>query len=95
MATYFIIEVLRIKGEAVYKRYTDAARPVIEKHRGVYIIRSNDVTMVSGSEKPERVILIQFPDEQAVKDCLSSPEYRQLAPLREQSTESRAFIVNQ
>jgi len=95
MATYFIVEVLQVKDEVVYKRYADAARLVIEKYHGKYIIRSSNVTLVSGTLRPERIILIRFPDEQALKDCFDSPEYRELAPLRVQSTESRAFIVNQ
>ncbi len=94
MATYFIIEVLQMKDESLYKRYADAARLVIEKYQGEYIIRSRNVTLVSGTLKPERVLLIQFPNEQAIKDCFASPEYCQLTPLREQSVESRAFIVN-
>ncbi len=96
MATYFIIEVMQVKDEALYKRYADAARLIIEKYHGEYIIRSRNVTLVSGTLKPERVLLIQFPNEQAIKDCFASPEYCQITPLREQSVgESRAFIVNQ
>ncbi len=95
MATYFIVEVLQVKDEALYKRYADAALPIIEKYHGEYIIRSGDVTVVTGTLKPARIILIRFPNEQAIKECFVSPEYRQISPLRERSTESRAFFVNQ
>jgi uncharacterized protein (DUF1330 family) len=95
MATYFIVEVLQIKDEAMYKRYADAAQPIIEKHQGEYMIRSNDVTLVSGTSKPERVILIRFPNDQALKECFDSAEYREISPLRLQSTESRAFFIHQ
>ncbi len=95
MATYFIVEVLQVKDEALYKRYADAAPSIIEKYHGEYIIRSGDVTVVTGTVKPARIILIRFPNEQAIKDCFDSPEYRQITPLRERSTESRAFFVNQ
>jgi uncharacterized protein (DUF1330 family) len=95
MATYFMVEVLQIKDEAKYKQYADATGPIVEKHHGEYMIRSRNVTLVSGTGKPERVILIRFPNEQVLKDCFDSPEYREITPLRKQSTESRAFIVNQ
>lgn len=95
MAAYFLIEVLRIKNEAIYKQYAEAARPVLEKHGGEYLIRSNNIAVVSGVSAPKRVVLVRFPDEQAVRNCLGSPEYRQLSPLREQSTESRAVIVSE
>ncbi len=95
MATYFVIEILKVRDKAMYKRYVDAARLIVESRGGEYIIRSNDVTLVSGAEKPERVVVIQFPDEKALKSCFDSQEYCEIAPLRVQSTESRAFIVNQ
>ncbi len=69
-------------------------RAIIEKYHGEYIIRSGDVTVVTGTLKPVRIILIRFPNEQAIKECFDSPEYRQISPLRERSTESRAFFVN-
>jgi uncharacterized protein (DUF1330 family) len=95
MATYFVVEVLKVKDEAMYKRYADAARLIVEKHGGEYIIRSNNVTLVSGTQRPERIVLIRFADEQTLKNCFDSQEYCEIAPLRAQSTESRAFIVNQ
>jgi uncharacterized protein (DUF1330 family) len=95
MATYFIIEVLQIKDEAKYKQFAQAAQWVNEKYQGEYLIRSSDVTLVSGTIKPERILVIRFPNEQTLKECFASPEYQELMPLRVQSTESRAFFVNQ
>lgn len=95
MATYFIVEVMRVKDETLYQRYAQAARAIIEKHHGEYLIRSRDIKLVTGTTKPERLILVKFPDEQAANACFDTAEYRALTPLREQAVESRAFLLNQ
>jgi uncharacterized protein (DUF1330 family) len=48
---------------------------------------------VAGNWNPERVILIEFDSLERVQACFRSPEYLQLAPLRERSTMSRAIVV--
>jgi uncharacterized protein (DUF1330 family) len=41
-----------------------------------------------------RIILIEFDTAEQVERCFGSAEYLALAPLREQSTTSRAIIVD-
>jgi uncharacterized protein (DUF1330 family) len=93
MAVYLLIEVLHVKDEAAYRQYAKAVRPVMEGRGGEYVLRSSDIEAVTGPEKPERIILIHFHDEQDLRDCLVAPEYRALQPLRQQCAETRAFIV--
>jgi uncharacterized protein (DUF1330 family) len=93
--TYFIVEVTRVKDEAQYQRYVQAARAIIEKHHGEHLIRTRDIKLATGTTKPERLILVKFPDAQTAKTCFDAAEYRALTPMREQAVESRAFLVNQ
>ncbi|MCK9245020.1 MAG: DUF1330 domain-containing protein [Candidatus Marinimicrobia bacterium] len=95
MATYLIIEVTRVKDEAQYQRYVQAARAIVKKHHGEYLIRSRDIQLVTGTTKPERLILVKFPDAQTAKTCFDAAEYRTLTPMRERAVESGAFLVNQ
>lgn len=93
MATYFLAEIFRVTDAQVYKRYVDAARPIVEKHDGAYVLRSEKITPVSGPNRPERIVLIRFPDKQSLMTCFNSREYLEIAPLRESSTESCAFVI--
>lgn len=93
MAIYFMVEVLHVKDESTYRRYTEAARFIIGQCGGEYIIQSNEVSLVSGALKPERIVLIRFPDEQTMKTCFNSSEYGKITPLRERSVEARAYII--
>ena len=93
MSVYFLVEILRVTDQEQYNRYIDAVCPIVERYGGEYVLRSSNVTLASGTDKPERIILIRFPGREALADCFNSPEYCEIAPLREQSTESRAFII--
>ncbi len=93
MTVYFLVEILQVTDEGQYNRYIDAVRSIVENHGGEYVLRSSHVTLASGSDKPERIILIRFPNEKAITECFSSPEYISIAPLRECSTKSRAYII--
>lgn len=95
MATYLIIEVTRVKDEAQYQRYAQAARAIVKKRHGEYLIRTRDIQLVTGTTKPERLILVKFPDAQTAKTCFDAAEYRALTPMRERAVESGAFLVNQ
>ena len=48
---------------------------------------------LTGDWRPQRIILIKFDSIDQVHDCFTSPEYLALAPLREESTTSRAIII--
>ncbi|MDD5540056.1 MAG: DUF1330 domain-containing protein [Candidatus Marinimicrobia bacterium] len=95
MATYLIIEVTRVKDAAQYQRYVQAARAIVKKRHGEYLIRTRDIQLVTGTTKPSRLILVKFPDAQTAKTCFDAAEYRTLTPMRERAVESGAFLVNQ
>jgi arsenate reductase (thioredoxin) len=92
VAVYFIAEISIIDRD-LYARYVEQVRPIVERFGGRYLARSGKVTPVSGGWTPERIILIEFPSERELAQCFDSQEYRAIAPLREQSTRSRAIVV--
>jgi len=95
MPVYVIIDIA-VQGKAekiVYAQYIEEVRPIVERHGGRYLARGGRVTPVAGDWKPERVVLIEFPSVDHVKQWWNSPEYKAIAGLREQSTEARAILV--
>ena len=93
MAAYLLAEIQRITDPEMYRRYVDAARPIVVKHGGAYMVCSDKVETFSGESAPERVLLIRFPDRQSLAACFQSKEYTEIAPLRETSTDSRALVM--
>ncbi len=93
MSVYMIIDI-EVRDAHLYARYVDGVRAVVEAHGGRYLVRGGAVKPVSGDWNPERVIVIEFESSEQVRRCFSSAEYLELAPLREQSTVSRAIVVD-
>jgi uncharacterized protein (DUF1330 family) len=92
MPAYLIVESSVKDGES-YRQYVSKVPETLARFGGRYLARGNRVITLSGSWKPERVVLIEFPDEQQIREWLSSPEYRAIAPLREAGADTRAIIV--
>jgi len=92
MSVYMIVE-MRINDPEPYAKYVDQVASIVERHGGRYLARGGQVVPLSGEWDPERIILIEFDSAEQAQRCFSSPEYLALAPLREQSTVSKAILV--
>lgn len=92
MPAYVLIEI-QINDRNMYLQYIEKAKPIVESFGGEYIIRGGNATPLFGNWTPERMIMIKFPAQENVQDCFSSEEYLQIAGLRENSTVTRAVIL--
>lgn len=92
MSVYLILDI-EVTDSAMYSRYIAKAPTIIEQFGGRYLVRGGAITPVSGSWSPERLVVIEFASAARAQECLNSPEYREISPLREQATVSRAIIV--
>ena len=93
MSVYMIVEI-KIIDDKVYAEYVEKVRAVVEKHGGRYLVRGGSVMPLSGDWSPQRLVVIEFASSDQVRRCFGSPEYLELAPLRERSTVSRALVAN-
>lgn len=95
MAAYVIIDI-SVREEAAkadYAQYVEKVRPIVERNGGRYLARGGNVTPIAGDWRPERIILIEFPSADHIERWWSSPEYKAIVGLREQSTRASAIIV--
>jgi uncharacterized protein (DUF1330 family) len=89
---YMIIDI-EAKDAKAYERYTQKVAPIVKRHGGHYLARGGKIIPVSGNWNPKRVVVIEFPSHEAIKQCFSSREYKEIAPLRINSTVSRTILV--
>jgi anaerobic selenocysteine-containing dehydrogenase/uncharacterized protein (DUF1330 family) len=92
MAVYTIMDI-KVDDREVYSAYIEKVSSIVEKHGGRYLARGGKVTPIVGNWNPERIVLIEFPSAEMLAQCFSSEEYKEIAPLRERSTTSRAIVV--
>ena len=89
---YAIIEI-KVLDEAIYGEYVKKARPIVENYNGRYIVRSNEITSISGDWNPQRLVIIEFPSFEDLKSFLNCPEYKEIQALRESSTQGSMIVV--
>ena len=91
---YFIVEVTCPGERGEYADYVELVKPIVERHGGVYLVRTEAVTLFGlETVRPDRLALIRFDSRAALDACFSSPEYQEIMRKREENVHTRALIV--
>jgi uncharacterized protein (DUF1330 family) len=95
MAVYMMIETSVHNPNAVagYAEYMQKVQPMVERHGGRYLVRGGKVTPLAGGWNPEKIVLIEFPSEQSLRQWWDSPEYQAIKRLRETAVTAKAIVV--
>jgi uncharacterized protein (DUF1330 family) len=88
----FVVTIEVIHDQEMYTSYIKQVVKIIQAHNGEYIARSDKIIPFSGGT-PERSIIIAFNSMEEAKGCFFSEEYKKIKHLRENSTKSRAFFI--
>jgi uncharacterized protein (DUF1330 family) len=93
MTTYLIAE-HKITDAAKFEEYRVKMGPMIVKHRGRYLTKGGTHKMPEGGHwKPERVVIIEFPNIESLNAWYTSPEYQPLIALRKQCTSELDMLI--
>jgi uncharacterized protein (DUF1330 family) len=93
MSAYLIVEHI-ITDAAKFEQYRTAVGPMIAKHGGRYLTKGGSHGLPEGGHwKPERVVIIEFPDMQALERWYNSPEYQPLIALRKSCTSDLDMLI--
>lgn len=92
---YFLVDTYidEDSGRGRYDEYIREVKPIVESFGGEYLIRTERVISLHSGRTPQRVIAIRFPSRQALDDCFSSKEYKDIMNKRIDSVDARALIV--
>lgn len=92
MSAYLILDIDVVNRE-LYAEYVARARAIIENAGGRHLVRGGRAITLSGEWHPQRLVVIEFDSVEQAQQCLASPAYRAIAPLRERGAISRAIIA--
>lgn len=97
MSAYFIVntKISDLSKRKQYDEYIVRVKPIAESFGGRYIVRSEQITALSDSWKPDRVIVIEFASKTQILAWLSSPQYKEVSSLRVNSVDSEAIIIEE
>ena len=93
MAAYVIAEI-RITDSETYMQYIEQVPALIRKHGGEYIVRGGAPETLEGKWSPQRVVVLKFPDREAVKAFFSDHEYSPIRDIRRSSSEAEIVLVD-
>jgi uncharacterized protein (DUF1330 family) len=93
LSAYLVVE--HIITDAVrFEEYRTKVAPMIAKHGGRYLTKGASHKFPEGGHwKPERVVIIEFPNMQSLDNWYSSPEYQPLIALRKQCTSDLDMLI--
>jgi uncharacterized protein (DUF1330 family) len=90
MPAYVIADV-EVADPDAYAGYTARVPDSIARHGGRFLVRGGAVEQLEGEWRPGRLVVIEFPDMDALKAWWDSDEYAELAALRRAA--SRGSLV--
>ncbi len=90
---YLIGDIL-VKNSEEYKNYVEKVTPIAEKFGGEYLVRGGDVDiMETNGWRPNRIVLIRFPNKSAAVNWYKCEEYQPIKNLRISNSISNIIFV--
>jgi uncharacterized protein (DUF1330 family) len=93
VAAYIVVNIADVKDAARYEDYKAEAPAVIRKHGGEYVVRGGRFEIVEGDWKPNRVVILRFPNMASAKAFIDDPEYQPLKQLRQSVCKTDMVVV--
>ena len=92
MPAYVVIET-DVHDPEQYERYKAASPAAVASGGGRFVARGGELAVLEGDWEPSRVVILEFPDLDAVKRWYDSAEYVEARRLREGAANLRMVAV--
>ena len=93
MPAYIVVET-DIHDPEQYELYKQASPGAVAAGGGRFIARGGEVAVLEGEWRPNRLVLLEFPDLEAAKRFYTSPEYEEAKRLREGAADFNMVAVD-
>jgi len=93
MPAYLIVE-HKVTDPVKFQEYGSKVRPLIERYGGRPLTRGSHRVLETKHWLPDRVLIFEFADMEALNTWYDSPEYQPLIALRQSATDmSRDMMI--
>jgi uncharacterized protein (DUF1330 family) len=89
----YIIADIQVTDPAAYDGYRPLAAASIAQFGGRFVVRGGNVDLLEGEPRPERIVVIEFPDADAARRWYRSEEYQKALKIRQSASRGRVFLV--
>jgi len=92
-APYFVILDVAIRDVERYLTYMDRVTPALEAAGGRYLARGGALTVYEGDWQPPRIVLMEFPSQQAWESFYYGASYEGIKEIRDEVSTGRMVGV--
>lgn len=92
MPAYWVARA-RVNNAEEYKKYTDLVPAIVARHNGRILARGGPFTILEGTDKYHRFIVIEFPSMEAAIACHRSEEYQKAALFRRDGVGDNELVI--
>ena len=93
MKAYLVLD-LTVNDFNGFRKYIAEIPAFIARHSGKYIVQGAEPTPIEGGWRPERLVIIEFPERARAEAFLADPEIQDLFEVRHQATTSRLVLAD-
>jgi uncharacterized protein (DUF1330 family) len=93
MAAYVIADIT-VQDAELYEEYRLRVPAVIEKYGGRYLLRGGAFEVFEGEWRPSRLIVLEFPDMDALQRWYQSADYQALLSIRQRAARSNLIAAD-
>jgi uncharacterized protein (DUF1330 family) len=91
-----MVNMLRLRDRAAYKRYSELTMPLIKARGGTVLWAGNGEAVAfgdAGADRWDYVVLVRYPSRAAFLDMMRSPEYAAANVHREQAVDKHVILA--
>jgi uncharacterized protein (DUF1330 family) len=92
--TAYLVAQIDVSDRDAYRAYAEAALPVVEKYGGRFLVKAGPTIALEGDPPRERIVVIEFEDEESALTYYNSTEYQAAKSYREGAADAQFFIVS-
>ena len=92
MAAYLIADV-QVHDPETFSQYSPGVAATLEPYGGRFLARGGAAEIVEGDYEPHRVVVIEFPDMDALKSWHDSDAYQAIIGIRHRSATTSVIAV--
>jgi uncharacterized protein (DUF1330 family) len=93
MKAYLVLD-LSVHDFGGFRKYIAEIPAFIAKHSGKYIVQGVQPTIIEGDWKPERMVIIEFPEREKAEAFLNDPKIQDLFKVRHATTTSKLVLAD-
>lgn len=94
MPAYVFAIVKNITNIDQYTDYTQKNIDIVNKYGGKFLYRNNNREHIEGQSINDRIVIVEFPNNQQAKNWYNSQEYQEIKKIRDSISDASIYVLD-